>query len=276
MEPITPRQSDILARARQFGRVEVEGLAALFDVTPQTIRKDLNELCERKLLQRIHGGAIYPSGASNYAYDSRRMLAADEKQRIGACAAALIPDNASIMLNIGTTTEQVALSLRRHNGIMAITNNINVAHILSEAPSAEVVIAGGLVRKSDGGIVGEATVDFIKQFKVDYAVIGASAIDEDGTILDYDYREVRVSREIIQHARQTILVADAMKFTRNAPVRIAHLSDIDILVTDATPPDAIVDICRQADVRIEIAAADASATSQPGFGAEGEIAAKAS
>jgi DeoR family glycerol-3-phosphate regulon repressor len=261
MEPLTPRQADILGRARQVGRVEVEGLSSLFEVTPQTIRKDLNELCDRRLLQRIHGGAIYPSGASNYAYDSRRMLAAEEKRRIGVCAAALIPDNSSIMLNIGTTTEQVAMALRHRDGIMAITNNINVAHILREAPSAEVVIAGGLVRKSDGGIVGEATVDFIKQFKVDYAVIGASAIDLDGTILDYDYREVRVAREIVQHARQTILVADAMKFERNAPVRIAHLSDIDVLVTDTVPPDPIVAICREAEVRVEIAAEDTAQAS---------------
>jgi DeoR family glycerol-3-phosphate regulon repressor len=153
------------------------------------------------------------------------------------------------------------MALRHRDGIMAITNNINVAHILREAPSAEVVIAGGLVRKSDGGIVGEATVDFIKQFKVDYAVIGASAIDLDGTILDYDYREVRVAREIVQHARQTILVADAMKFERNAPVRIAHLSDIDVLVTDTVPPDPIVAICREAEVRVEIAAEDTAQAS---------------
>ena len=186
-------------------------------------------------------------------YDSRRMLAADEKRRIGAHAASLIPDNSSIMLNIGTTTEQVARALRRHEGIMAITNNINVAHILRDTPSAEVIIAGGLVRKSDGGIVGEATVDFIKQFKVDYAVIGASAIDEDGSILDYDYREVSVAREIIQHARETILVADSMKFERNAPVRIAHLSDIDVLVTDRVPPEAIVALCTDAGVRIVVA-----------------------
>lgn len=257
MEPLMPRQADILARARQVGRVEVEELSIVFDVTPQTIRKDLNELCERGLLQRVHGGAIHPSGASNYAYDSRRMLAADEKLRIGERAASLIPDNASIMLNIGTTTEQVARALRRHEGILAITNNINVAHILREAPSGEVIIAGGLVRKSDGGVVGEATVDFIKQFKVDYAVIGASAIDADGSILDFDYREVSVAREIIGHARQTILVADSLKFDRNAPVRIAHLSDIDVLVTDRSPPEPIDAICAQAGVRVEVAADNA-------------------
>lgn len=253
MESITPRQSDILGLVRRIGRVEVESLAEDFHVTPQTIRKDLNELCDRGLLQRIHGGAMHPSGVTNYAYDARRLLAAEAKRLMGVRAAALIPDNSSIVLNIGTTTEQVALALRRHHGILAITNNINVAHILRDAPSVEVIIAGGLVRKSDGGIVGEATVEFIRQFKVDYAVIGASAIDEDGTILDYDYREVSVSREIIRLSRQTILVADAMKFERTAPVRIAHLRDIEIFVTDRPPPESICRICEVHGVRLEIA-----------------------
>ncbi|WP_051242089.1 DeoR/GlpR family DNA-binding transcription regulator [Stappia stellulata] len=253
MDPVSPRQSEILDRARRSGRVDVDGLAGEFDVTPQTIRKDLNELCERGMLQRVHGGAVLPSGIANYAYDARRQLASDAKQLIGKRAAALIPDNASIMLNIGTTTEQVARALRQHDGIMAITNNINVANILRSAPDVEVIIAGGQVRPSDGGIVGEATVDFIRQFKVDYAVIGASAIDADGTIFDYDFREVRVAREILSHARQTLLVADAMKFERSAPVRIAHLSQIDIFVTDTAPPDSVVTICREHNVRIEIA-----------------------
>ena len=253
MDPVSPRQSEILDRARRAGRVDVDGLASEFDVTPQTIRKDLNELCERGMLQRVHGGAVLPSGIANYAYDARRQLASDAKQLIGKRAAALIPDSASIMLNIGTTTEQVARALRQHDGIMAITNNINVANILRSAPAVEVIIAGGQVRPSDGGIVGEATVDFIRQFKVDYAVIGASAIDADGTIFDYDFREVRVAREILSHARQTLLVADAMKFERSAPVRIAHLSQIDIFVTDTAPPESVAEICREHNVRIEIA-----------------------
>jgi DeoR family transcriptional regulator, glycerol-3-phosphate regulon repressor len=256
MEPLPPRQSDILVLARQIGRVDVEELASRFAVTPQTIRKDLNELCDQGLLQRVHGGATYPSGVTNYAYDSRRLLAAEQKRQMGVRAASLIPDNSSIVLNIGTTTEQVALALRRHEGILAITNNINVAHILRDSPSVEVVIAGGLVRKSDGGIVGEATVEFIRQFKVDYAIIGASAIDEDGAILDYDYREVSVSREIIRLSRQTILVADSMKFERTAPVRIGHLRDIHIFVTDRAPPEPILRICEGHGVRLEIAAED--------------------
>ncbi len=259
MDPVTPRQTEILDRARRAGRVDVDGLAHDFDVTPQTIRKDLNELCERGMLQRVHGGAVLPSGIANYAYDARRQLAAEEKRRIGIRAAGLIPDNASIMLNIGTTTEQVARALRQHDGIMAITNNINVANILRAAPAVEVIIAGGQVRPSDGGIVGEATADFIRQFKVDYALIGASAIDADGTIFDYDFREVRVAREIITHARQTILVADSMKFERSAPVRIAHMSQIDIFVTDKEPPAPVLQICREHGVRVEIAGEDPAA-----------------
>lgn len=253
MEPLTTRQDDIMALARQHGRVDVEALALQFAVTPQTIRKDLNELCERKLLNRLHGGAAYPSGVSNYAYEARRLLAAEGKRRIGLRAAELIPDRSSLILNIGTTTEQVAMALRRHTGLMVVTNNINAANILREVPSAEVVIAGGVVRQADGGVVGEAAVDFIRQFRVDYAVIGASAIDADGTLLDFDFREVKVAQAIIETARKTILVADAMKFARTAPVRIGHLEQIDAFVTDVAPSPAIAAICAAAGVELHIA-----------------------
>jgi DeoR family glycerol-3-phosphate regulon repressor len=110
-----------------------------------------------------------------------------------------------------------------------------------------------VVRRTDGGIVGEAAVDFIGQFKVDYAVIGVSAIDDDGALLDFDYREVRAAQAIIANARNVILVSDAMKFTRSAPVRIGHLSQIDVFVTDQSPPEPIAEICRHNGVALEIA-----------------------
>ena len=120
-------------------------------------------------------------------------------------------------------------------------------------PTIDVIVAGGMLRRSDGGIVGEAAVDFISQFKVDHAVIGASAIDDDGAMLDFDYREVRAAKAIMSNARNVILVADAMKFTRSAPVRIGHLSDVDIFVTDRPPPETIADLCRHSGVQLEIA-----------------------
>jgi DeoR family glycerol-3-phosphate regulon repressor len=245
-----------MALARLGGRVEVDNLAAHFAVTPQTIRKDLNALCEQRLLTRQHGGASYPSGIANYGYEARRQLAAEAKRAIGLRAAAMIPARSSLVLNIGTTTEQVALALRGHEGLMVVTNNINVANILRESPGIEVVIAGGVVRPADGGVVGEAAVDFIRQFRVDHAVIGTSAIDEDGTLLDFDYREVRVAQAIIAQARRTILVADAMKFERRAPVRIGHLDQIDVFVTDRPPPTRIAALCAEAGIELVVTGGD--------------------
>lgn len=252
-EPLAPRQLDIVELARKSRRIQVEALAEQFDVTPQTIRKDLNDLCDRGFLQRVHGGAVLSSGVANFGYDARRELAAEQKHGIGIKAASLIPDNCSLLINIGTTTEQVAMALLGKHGIMAITNNINVVNILSRNPEIDVIVAGGIVRRSDGGVVGEAAVDFIRQFKVDFAVIGTSAIDADGSLLDYDYREVKVAQAIIENSRHTILVADSMKYERTAPVRIGHISQMESFVTDSQPPDDLVQICREKDVRIEIA-----------------------
>lgn len=258
MQLISPRQVEILNIARQKGRVNVDDLASIFAVTPQTIRKDLNDLCDRRMLQRIHGGAIVASGVENLGYEARNTLALEEKRRIGLRAAALLPDNCSLFINIGTTTEQVARALTSHRGLLVITNNINVANILRPSPGIEIIIAGGLVRRSDGGVVGEATAEFINQFKVDYGVIGCSAIEEDGAILDYDQREVRVSQAIIRNARQVMLVCDSMKFSRSAPVRIAHLSQIDVFVTEAPLPPPLAGIARENGVQVEVAGEEPS------------------
>ncbi|MDI6026271.1 DeoR/GlpR family DNA-binding transcription regulator [Corticibacterium sp. UT-5YL-CI-8] len=247
---LSPRQSEIIQLAKENGRVLVDDLAAHFVVTPQTIRKDLNDLCDQRLLSRIHGGALFPSGIENLEYEARRKIAADEKDAIGRAAAQLIPDNASLFVNIGTTTEAVGKALLDHKGLMVITNNINVANRMRVYPTMEVVIAGGVVRGSDGGIVGEAAVDFIKQFKVDYAVIGASAIDHDGALLDYDFREVKVAQAIIANARHVILVSDRTKFERTAPVRIAHLSQMDTFITDYCDLPGIRRICEESEVEM--------------------------
>ncbi|MEI5679620.1 MULTISPECIES: DeoR/GlpR family DNA-binding transcription regulator [unclassified Mesorhizobium] len=247
---LSTRHSEIIQLAKDSGRVLVDDLAAHFGVTPQTIRKDLNDLCEQRLLSRIHGGALFPSGIENMEYEARRKIAAEEKDAIGRAAAKLIPDNASLFINIGTTTEAVSQALLDHSGLMVITNNINVANRMRVFPEIEVVIAGGVVRGSDGGVVGEAAVDFIKQFKVDYAVIGASAIDHDGALLDFDFREVKVAQAIIANARHVILVADATKFERTAPVRIGHLSQVDSFITDRCDIETVRAICEESEVQL--------------------------
>jgi DeoR family glycerol-3-phosphate regulon repressor len=253
MDSLSNRQEAILTTAREQGRVDVDRLASRFTVSPQTIRKDLNELCNRNLLQRIHGGAIVGSGIENVSYEARRVLAPEAKAAIGKRTAELIPNNCSLLINIGTTTEQVAYSLRSHHGLMVISNNVNAVEILRHSSGIELIITGGLVRRSDGGIVGEAAVDFIHQFKADYAVIGVSAIDPDGSLLDYDFREVRVARAIIANSRHCILVADQMKLSRTATVRLGHLSQINTLVTDTPLPAELHKICTDNQVDVVIA-----------------------
>lgn len=247
---IVGRQNEIVELARRAGRVTVESLAERFGVTPQTIRKDLNELCDRGYMERVHGGAVIASTVENLGYDARRVIAQEAKRAIGQAAAALIPNNSSLIINIGTTTEEVAKGLRNHQGLLVITNNINVVNILRPYRMIETIIASGVVRHSDGGIVGEAAVQFIRGFKVDYAVIGTSAIDADGSLLDYDYREVSVARTIVENARHVILVADSNKFSRTAPVRMGHLSDVDTFVTDRVDDDAVRRICTEAGARL--------------------------
>jgi len=247
---LPPRHAEILRLAKERGRVQVEELAARFEVTPQTIRKDLNELCGQRLLSRIHGGAVLSSGIENMEYEARRKMSASQKEAIGRAAARLIPDNASLFINIGTTTEAVSNALLDHRGLLVITNNINVANRLRVKVEIEVIIAGGVVRASDGGIVGEAAVDFIEQFKVDYAVIGASAIDHDGALLDFDLREVKVAQAIIANARHVIFVADSSKFERTAPVRIGHLSQVDTFVTDRCAVEEIRSVCEETGVAL--------------------------
>ena len=245
------RQSDILALAREAGRVSVEDLAARFAVTPQTIRRDLNEMCERRALTRVHGGAMIASSVENLAYEARKLVAQPHKRLIGEAAAAHVPNHSSLFINLGTTTEQVARALSGHAGLLVITNNLHVAVELYRNPGIEVIVAGGVVRGADGGIIGASAVEHIRQFRVDLAVIGISAIDPDGTLLDFDPREVQVSQAIVRNARRVMLVTDSSKFMRSAPVRIAHLAEVDLLVTDRLPSPEVAALCERHSVVVQ-------------------------
>jgi len=230
------RQQAIMSLIRERGFASVEELAEHFEVTAQTIRRDINDLSGAGLLRRYHGGAGLPSSVENVAYQTRQVLNFEAKKRIGAAIAQRIPDEASLYVTLGTTAEAVAAALRHHRGLRVITNNLNVAMLLADSAENQVIVAGGVVRHRDRGITGEATIDFMNQFKVDYAVMGISGIDADGTLLDFDYREVRVLQSLLGNARSVLLGADQSKFGRRALVRVAHLSQISQVYTDAPPP----------------------------------------
>ncbi|RYH07476.1 DeoR/GlpR family DNA-binding transcription regulator [Tropicimonas sp. IMCC6043] len=247
------RQTDILELARQHGKVTVEDLAARFGVTLQTIRRDLTDLAEAGQLERVHGGAMLPSGVSNIGYEDRRDLNSAAKAAIAARCAAEIPDDCSVFLNIGTSTEAVARALLRHRNLFVITNNLNVANILVANPDVDIMVAGGMLRRADGGLTGAMTRDVIEQFKVDIAVIGCSALDHDGDLMDYDVEEVHVSQSILRQARRSYLVADHSKFQRNAPARIASLGEIDGFFTDRPLTPSLDRLCRDWGTSVVVA-----------------------
>ncbi len=248
------RQSGILEIARTEGRVMVDDLARRFDVTLQTIRRDLSELADMGHLDRVHGGAVPRTGVANLGYDQRRRMNQAAKAAIARACAAAITDNSSLILNLGTTTEAVARELLGHRNLTVVTNNMNVANTLAANPGCEIMVAGGALRRSDGGLVGDLTTQFFEQFKVDVAVIGASALDRDGDILDFDLAEVRVSRAILRQARKVFLVCDGSKLERSAPARLASLADIDTLFTDHPLPPDLMRRCNEWGTAVVIAA----------------------
>ncbi|MCK6425075.1 MAG: DeoR/GlpR family DNA-binding transcription regulator [Burkholderiaceae bacterium] len=250
-----PRQSQLLDAVRQHGALSVETLAERFGVTLQTVRRDVKLLAEAGLLARFHGGVRLPSSTTeNIAYRQREMLNAEGKQGIARAVAARIPNGSSLLINLGTTTEAVARELLQHRGLRVITNNLNVAAILADNPDCEVVVTGGTVRHRDRGIVGAAAVDLIRQFKVDIGLIGISGIEADGTLRDFDYREVQVARAIIEQSREVWLVADHSKFNRPAMVELARVDQIDLLFTDSAPPEPFPQLLAEAGVQVELAA----------------------
>ncbi len=248
-----PRQLKLIDAVRARGSVTVEQLADELSVTLQTVRRDVQRLAEAGTLTRFHGGVRVPSSTTeNIAHPQRQGLHAQGKARIARAVARQVPNDCSLILNIGTTTEAIAEALLHHRSLRVITNNLNVAAILSRNAGFEVIVAGGVVRARDRGIVGEAAVDFIRQFKVDIALIGISGIESDGSLRDYDFREVKVTQTIIEHAREVWLAADTSKFNRPAMVEAATLSQIDRLFTDATPPDPFPALLEEANVRLDV------------------------
>ncbi|WP_218352854.1 DeoR family transcriptional regulator [Alteromonas lipotrueiana] len=244
----TQRHDKIVSLLKLHGFMSIDSLVKECEVTPQTVRRDLNQLAQANVLSRYHGGAGLNRSWENTPYQQRKAQNEEVKTRIAKAVAAMIPDGASLFINIGTTTELVAKYLLNHKNLHVVTNNIHVATLLSSKEDFSVIIAAGEVRYRDGGIIGEATCDFISQFRMDYSIIGISGISKDGALLDFDFREVKVSQAMIQNTETTILAADYSKFERRAMVEQGHLTQVNCLVCDQIPPEEIMSIIGTHDI----------------------------
>jgi len=250
---VTQRQARILEIVREEGFASIEHLAGHFDVTQQTVRRVVNQLCDQGLLRRIHGGVSLPVQNQNLAYGSRQGLNPDAKRHIAQAVSNFIPDGASLMIGLGTTPEYVAQALSHRQDLRVITNNLNVAAAFARNPDIEITIAGGTLRPFDRDIIGDMAVRFFSGFKADIGIFGVGGIDEDGSLLDFYSGEVQARQAITANCRSSLLVADVSKFGRNATVRGGHLKDCQHLFTDKQLPAAFQPIAEHYTGTIHIA-----------------------
>lgn len=243
----------IVERVRRDGFQAIEALAEQYGVTPQTIRRDVTLLCDRGVLRRRYGGVEWPAANENLAYTARQVLNIEAKRQIASLVAAEVPEFASLFFGIGTTPEACAQALCERQGLRVMTNNLNVALAFSRSPSAEVIIAGGKLRSPDHDVIGGEASGFFDRFSVDIGIYGAGAVDESGTLLDFNHDEVSMRQSLVHNCRQRFLVLDHSKFGRRATVRGGHISEASVVFSERPLPPAIAEQLAAVGVRVVIA-----------------------
>lgn len=236
---MSARHEEILSLLRDRGFVSIGSLADSFGVSEQTVRRDLAALEQQGLVTKYHGGAGLPHGPSDVDYDDRKSRFAEEKRRIARAVAERIPENATIFIDIGTTMEAVAEALLDHRRLTVITNHLSVATILSRRSEFQILLAGGVLRHRDHATTGEAAREFLERFRVGYGIFGIGAVDAEGELLDFDFRDLGVSQAAMRISRRRFVALDHSKFSADAVVRIGHVADADTVFTDRPPPPAV-------------------------------------
>lgn len=228
------RRQAILDAVRLNGAASVAELASRFDVTYQTIRRDLRTLETQGLLQKGFGGAFASPGVAHHTHDERHAIQVAVKRQLVAALEEFLVPGATIFVGLGTTFDSLHEVMARHPGVLLATPNLEVAHSCALKTDATVYVYGGYVRNKDSSVLTMAD-ESRRRFKFDVAVIGASAIDREGTVQEFDPMEVDLVRSILPHARQVILVAHAEKFERRAPHVVMEMSEINVLITNGDP-----------------------------------------
>ncbi|MDT8345656.1 MAG: DeoR/GlpR family DNA-binding transcription regulator [Thermohalobaculum sp.] len=249
----THRESEILQRLGAAGSGRIQDLSRALGVSEETVRRNVRRLERRGLVTRVHGGVVLKGWVEEPSFAQRFAENPDAKGRIARHLAGMIPDGASLFLDVGSTTAYVAQALRGHRGLFVVTNSLAVAQALATINGNRVFMAGGELRSHDGGAFGAEALAFVQQFRVHYAILSVVGITAAEGFLLHDLREAEFSREIIRCAQQAIIAADATKFGRWAPIRIADPDAIGTVVTDAAPPPDIAALLAGAGVATVIA-----------------------
>ncbi|UYN99374.1 MAG: DeoR/GlpR transcriptional regulator [Devosia sp.] len=231
---LNQRQAQILEAVRANGAVAVSELAGQFDVTTQTIRRDLKVLGERGLLVKGFGGAFASPGVARYTYSERHSTEIEIKRGLVEALRPLLFNGATIFVGLGTTFHALHSVIADFPGTLIASPNLEVIYNCALHTDATVYVFGGYVRNKDTSILTLAG-GARQKFKFDLAIIGASAVDRDGAVLEFDPMEVELTREILEQSRKVALVVHEGKFDRKAPHLVTHLRQVDYLVTNVNP-----------------------------------------
>ena len=233
------RQKEILEELRRSGgSMRIHALAEQLQVTEETVRRNLRRLADDGIVERMHGGVRLAEETGEADFNARFQENPEAKRRIARHVAAMLPHEASLFLDIGSTTAHIADALRDHRRLVVVTNSVYVAFRLATRNENRVFMAGGMLRPHDGGAFGSDAMTFATNFKTDFAILSSAGITPKGFML-FDLDEARFSRLIMQQATTCIMAADSSKFGREAPVDIGHPSQVDCLVCDTPPPTEI-------------------------------------
>lgn len=245
------RQDAILRTVKSRGACSIIELADMLGVSDETIRRNIRPLIEKNLLSKVHGGVVLPENSDDEQPFTRRLLTnAAEKEIIAELMAGLIKDGDSLMIDTGSTTAITARALRGHRALTVVTNCTEIARTLAAQPDNHVHMAGGEMRMDDSAIFGTSAISFVRQFRVQYAILSIAAISLQGEFMDHHMVEAEFSRAIIGQAQKTIVVADHSKFGTRAFVEVCSLADVDMLVCDQKPPEALHERLEEAEVTL--------------------------
>lgn len=231
------RKQTILAQLATQGKVQVQTLAQLFQVSTETIRRDLDRLEKEGELRKVYGGAVrVRSGMIEAPFQKRSQLQVQEKQAIAAAATSLIEDGETIMLDNGTTTLEIMRQLQHRSLITVITNSVPILTIALESFTGKIIFAGGEINTAVQAATGPGAHEILDQFKVNKAFISAGGVSFTDGITDYVLEEALISRKMMERAEEAILVADHTKFGRSTFARIAPADHISMVITDSSCP----------------------------------------
>lgn len=232
------RRERIMSIVMERGSVSVGSLAEMLDVTTQTIRRDIDKLCEGDTLRRRHGRVELEEQHLNTPFDQRAGTNLAGKRVIGEAAVELIPDGSTVFISIGSTPLSVARALRRRKNLTVITNNLSAAMALSEELTNRIILPGGEVRLPDRDILGADVIEFFGRYRAEFGIFGVAGVAEDGSLLEFHSDEVRARERIRENSQVSLLVLDCTKFGRLAPAAGENIADIDHVILDRHPEAA--------------------------------------